>query len=83
MDIGTIFHKKQEIKRKIQFDENPDDTNIATQSAEESSESIILYLLLIKQFSHSQGDLNNMRVTRKYLVFYLPLKYYSHWIIRV
>jgi hypothetical protein len=36
MDIGTTFHKQREIERKRQFDENPDDTNIATQSAEES-----------------------------------------------
>ena len=36
MDIGTTFRKRREIKRKRQFDENPDDTNVATQSAEES-----------------------------------------------
>ncbi|XP_044951609.1 uncharacterized protein LOC123401820 [Hordeum vulgare subsp. vulgare] len=36
MDIGTTFRKRREIKRKRHFDENPDDTNIATQSAEES-----------------------------------------------
>lgn len=36
LDIGTTFRKKREIERKRQFDENPDDTNVATQSAEES-----------------------------------------------
>ena len=36
MDIGTTFRKKQEIKRKRQFDENPDDTNASTQSPGES-----------------------------------------------
>jgi len=36
MDIGTAFRKRQEIKRKRQFDENPDDTNVATRSVEES-----------------------------------------------
>uniref|UniRef100_A0A453IE32 HAT C-terminal dimerisation domain-containing protein n=1 Tax=Aegilops tauschii subsp. strangulata TaxID=200361 RepID=A0A453IE32_AEGTS len=36
MDIGTTFHKRREIKRKRHFDENPDDANVATQSAEES-----------------------------------------------
>ncbi|KAG6430774.1 hypothetical protein SASPL_108847 [Salvia splendens] len=36
MDIGTTFKKKREIKRKRQFDENPDVTNVAVQSAEES-----------------------------------------------
>ena len=36
MDIGTSFRKKRIIKRKRQFDENPDDTTMATQSAEES-----------------------------------------------
>ncbi|EEC80953.1 hypothetical protein OsI_23665 [Oryza sativa Indica Group] len=36
LDISTTFRKKREIKRKRQFDENPDDTNVATQSAEES-----------------------------------------------
>jgi hypothetical protein len=35
MDIGTTFRKKREIKRKRQFDENPDDTNASTQSPEE------------------------------------------------
>ncbi|EEC68490.1 hypothetical protein OsI_36747 [Oryza sativa Indica Group] len=36
LDIGTTFRKKREIERKRQFDENPDDTNVATQSAEET-----------------------------------------------
>ena len=36
MDIGTTFRKKREIKRKRQFDENPDDINTSTQSPEES-----------------------------------------------
>ena len=35
MDIGTTFHKRREIKRKRHFDENLDDTNVATQSAED------------------------------------------------
>jgi len=35
MDIGTTFHKRREIKRKRHFDENLDDTNAGTQSAEE------------------------------------------------
>jgi hypothetical protein len=36
LDIGATFREKREIKRKKQFDENPDDTNVATQSAVES-----------------------------------------------
>ena len=36
MDMGTTFRKKREIKRKRQFDENPDDTNASTQSPGES-----------------------------------------------
>ncbi|KAJ1254500.1 hypothetical protein BS78_K048800 [Paspalum vaginatum] len=36
IDIGTTFRKKRQIKRKRHFDENPDDTNAATQSEEES-----------------------------------------------
>jgi len=35
MDIGTTFHKRREIKRKRHFDENLDDTNAGTHSAEE------------------------------------------------
>ncbi|XP_012700210.1 zinc finger MYM-type protein 1-like [Setaria italica] len=35
MHIGTTFRKRREIKRKKQFDENLDDTNATTQSAEE------------------------------------------------
>jgi hypothetical protein len=35
MDIGTTFRKRREIKRKRHFDENPNDTNTATQSAED------------------------------------------------
>jgi hypothetical protein len=36
MDIGTTFQKKRQIKIKINFDENPNDTYIEIQSAEES-----------------------------------------------
>jgi hypothetical protein len=36
LDIGATFREKRDIKRKKQFDENPDDINIATQSAVES-----------------------------------------------
>lgn len=36
LDIATTFRTRRVIKRKRQFDENPDETNIATQSAEES-----------------------------------------------
>ncbi|XP_037433316.1 zinc finger MYM-type protein 1-like [Triticum dicoccoides] len=36
MDIGATFRKRREIKRKKQYDENPNDTNSATLSAEES-----------------------------------------------
>jgi hypothetical protein len=35
MDIGTTFRKKRQIKRKRHFDENPDDSNAATESPEE------------------------------------------------
>ncbi|CAA0815808.1 General transcription factor 2-related zinc finger protein [Striga hermonthica] len=35
MDIGTSFRKKRKIKRKRHFDENPDDSNDATESVEE------------------------------------------------
>jgi hypothetical protein len=34
MDIGASFHKPRQIKRKRFFDENPDDTNASTRSAE-------------------------------------------------
>jgi hypothetical protein len=30
LGIGTTFRKKREIKRKRQYDENPDDTNVST-----------------------------------------------------
>ena len=83
MDIGTTFHKRREIKRKRHFDENLDDTNAGTQSAEELFRISYFYLLLIKQFPHLQQDLNNTRVTNKILVSYLPLKHYSHWMTRV
>jgi hypothetical protein len=36
MDVGTTFRKKRQIKRTRHFDENSDETNDATQSAEES-----------------------------------------------
>jgi hypothetical protein len=36
MDIGTTFRKKREIKRKRQFDENPNDRNASTKFAQES-----------------------------------------------
>jgi len=60
MDIGTLSCKQREIKRKRQFDENLDDTNIATQSAEESFR--IHYLMPVvdqfistTRFKHYQG----------------------------
>jgi hypothetical protein len=45
-------------------------------------ESTILYLLLIKQFHHLQGGLNNTRASRIFLDSYLLRKHYSHWITR-
>ena len=44
-------------------------------------ESTILYLLLIKLFHLLQQDLNNIKVIKKILVFYLLLTYYNHWIM--
>jgi hypothetical protein len=35
MDIDTLFHIRRKIKRKRHFDENLDDTNVETLSAEE------------------------------------------------
>jgi hypothetical protein len=35
MDIDTLFHTRRKIKRKRHFDENPDDTDVETLSAEE------------------------------------------------
>jgi hypothetical protein len=35
MDIDTLFHTRRKIKRKRHFDENLDDTNVETLSAEE------------------------------------------------
>lgn len=35
MDIGTIFRKKRQIKRKRHFDENPDDSSAAAESLED------------------------------------------------
>ena len=62
MDIGTRFRKRREIKRKRQFYENPNDTNIATQSAKESFR-IHYFILVVDQvisslttrFEQSQG----------------------------
>jgi hypothetical protein len=34
MDIDTLYHTRHKIKRKIHFDENLDDTNVETLSAE-------------------------------------------------
>jgi hypothetical protein len=66
MDIDTSFRKRREIKRKRHFDENPDEANIATQSAEESFR--ITYFLpivdqavssLTKRFEQYQGYQKN------------------------
>jgi hypothetical protein len=35
MDNDTLFHTRRKIKRKRHFDENPDDTDVRTLSAEE------------------------------------------------
>ena len=78
LDIGTTFRKKREIKRKRQFDENPNDTNVATQSPEEYLEPPILYLLLTKLLPRLQEDLNNIRSTKTILVSYLLPTHCSH-----
>ena len=66
MDIDTSFRKRREIKRKRHFDENPDEANIATQSAEESFR--ITYFLpivdqavssLTRRFEQYQGYQKN------------------------
>jgi hypothetical protein len=80
MEIDTSFHKKRQIKRKRHFDENPDDTNVGTQSEEESFR-INYFIPIVDQAISSQGDLNNMKVIRKYLVSYLLLIHYDHWIM--
>ena len=78
MDIDTTFRKKREIKRKRQFDENPDDTQLNLQR--NHLESTIFYPLLIKLFPPLQQDLNNIRGIRKFLASYLLLTHCSHWI---
>ena len=80
MDIDTTFRKKREIKRKRQFDENPNDTQLNLQR--NHLESTIFYLLLIKLFLHLQRDLNSIKVTKRILVSYLLLTNYNHLIIR-
>ena len=74
MDIGATFQTRREIKRNKQFYENPDDPNVATPSIIESFRIRYFIPFLIKQFSHSQGDLNNMMITIISLVSYLPFK---------
>ena len=77
MDIDTSFRRRCEIKRKRHFDENPDETNIATQSPEESFR-ITYFLPIVDQAVSSQGDLNSIKAIRKFLDSYLILKYCNH-----
>ena len=67
MDIGTSFRKRRVIKRKRHFDENPDDKNVATQSAEESFRNGYFTTIVDKQLCHLQADLNNMRLAERFL----------------
>jgi hypothetical protein len=80
MDIDTLFHTRRKIIRKRHFDENLDDTNVKHYLQKKYLESTILYLLLIKQFHHLQGGLNNIRASRKFLDSYLLQKHYNCWI---
>jgi hypothetical protein len=81
LDIGTTFRKKRELKRKRQYDENRDDTNVSTQTPEIFLEPPISYLLLIKLLPHLQEDLNNTKNTKRILVSYLLPTHCSHWIV--
>ena len=66
MVISTTFHERREIKRKRHFDENPDDKNVATQSAEESFRNGYFTTIVDKQLCHLQADLNNMRLAGRF-----------------
>jgi hypothetical protein len=63
MDIDTLFHTRRKIKRKRHFDENLDDTNVETLSAQEICR--INYFIpiidqaissLTRRFEHKWGD---------------------------
>ncbi|PVH37071.1 hypothetical protein PAHAL_6G235900 [Panicum hallii] len=61
MDIGTIFPKKP-IKRKRQYDENPEDTNIATISPEELFRVEYFLLKTYLRSAITQERLNDLAI---------------------
>jgi hypothetical protein len=76
------FREKWEIKRKKQFDENPDDTNIATQSAEKSFRVNYFIPLVDQAISSLNTRFEQYKGYQK--IFgspYIPLKSYSHWMM--
>jgi hypothetical protein len=82
MDIDATFRKPREIKRKMFFYDNLDDTNSRTQSAEEVFR-INNFITIVDQVISSREGSNNIKVFRNYLFSYLLEKHYNHWTIRI
>jgi hypothetical protein len=71
LDVAAKFPKKARTKK--QFDENPDDTNVSTQSKGKSFRINYFIPLVDQPISSPKPGLSNMRVIRELLVSYLPL----------
>jgi hypothetical protein len=79
MDIGTTFSKKRPIKRKRQYDENPEDTNIATISPEELFRVEYFAPLVDQAIASLTTRFEQYKDYKKNLVSYLLRKHCNHW----
>ena len=82
MDISTSFRKPREIKRKRFFDENQDDTNASTLSAEEEFRINHFITFVDQAISSLTTRFEQYQGFQKNLDFYLLQKHYNHWTIR-
>jgi hypothetical protein len=82
MDIGTTFPKKRQIKRKRHYDENPEDTNIATMSREDLFRVEYFVPLVDQVIASLTTRFEQYKDYQKILVSYLLQKHCSRWMIR-
>ena len=81
MVISTTFHERREIKRKRHFDENPDDTTVATQSTEESFRNGYFPTIVVQAIMSLTSRFEQYEVSRKIFVSYLLPNHCSRWIM--
>jgi hypothetical protein len=74
-----VKHRQRPIKRKRQYDENPEDTNIATISPEELFRVEYFVPLVDQAIASLTTRFEQYKDYKKNLVSYLLRKHCNHW----